>query len=92
MAQMGLLSGFGPFKLNRPACCFVARTVTVPSSASSQPIATAVWAAFCGSIPMMTFMSTSWFVGWVWRILRRLDMNRLPASQHHKPHARCWKR
>jgi hypothetical protein len=37
-------------------------------------------------------MSTSWFVGWVWRILRRLDMNRLPASQHHKPHARCWKR
>jgi transposase len=28
----------------------------------------------------------------VWRILKRLDMNRLPASQRHKTHARRWKR
>jgi transposase InsO family protein len=28
----------------------------------------------------------------VWRILKRLDMNRLPASQRHKSHARRWKR
>ncbi len=28
----------------------------------------------------------------VWRILKRLDMNRLPASQRHKPHKERWKR
>ncbi len=28
----------------------------------------------------------------VWRILKRLDMNRLPASQRYKPHAKRWKR
>jgi len=28
----------------------------------------------------------------VWRILKRLDMNRLPASQRHKRHDRRWKR
>lgn len=28
----------------------------------------------------------------VWRILKRLGMNRLPTSQRHKPHARRWKR
>ncbi|MDH3299873.1 MAG: IS481 family transposase [Acidimicrobiia bacterium] len=28
----------------------------------------------------------------VWRILKRLDMNRLPASQRHKAHAKRWKR
>jgi transposase InsO family protein len=28
----------------------------------------------------------------VWRILKRLDMNRLPASQRHKRHERRWKR
>lgn len=28
----------------------------------------------------------------VWRILKRLDMNRLPASQRHKAHDRRWKR
>ena len=27
----------------------------------------------------------------VWRILKRLDMNRLPASQRHKRHDRRWK-
>jgi transposase InsO family protein len=28
----------------------------------------------------------------VWRILKRLGLNRLPASQRHKPHATRWKR
>src|SRR5687768_13121894 len=28
----------------------------------------------------------------VWRILKRLDMNRLPANQRHKTHDRRWKR
>jgi transposase InsO family protein len=28
----------------------------------------------------------------VWRILKRLDMNRLPASQRYKTHDRRWKR
>ena len=28
----------------------------------------------------------------VWRILKRLDLNRLPASQRHKPYERRWKR
>lgn len=28
----------------------------------------------------------------VWRILKRLDMNRLPASQRHKRHDQRWKR
>ena len=28
----------------------------------------------------------------VWRILKRLDLNRLPASQRHKPHAKRWQR
>ena len=28
----------------------------------------------------------------VWRILKRLDMNRLPSSQRYKPHAQRWKR
>ncbi len=28
----------------------------------------------------------------VWRILKRLGLNRLPASQRHKPHERRWKR
>lgn len=28
----------------------------------------------------------------VWRILKRLDMNLLPASQRHKTHAKRWKR
>lgn len=28
----------------------------------------------------------------VWRILKRLEMNRLPSSQRHKPHERRWKR
>ncbi len=28
----------------------------------------------------------------VWRILKRLDMNRLPASQRYKRHDRRWKR
>jgi transposase InsO family protein len=28
----------------------------------------------------------------VWRILKRLDMNRLPSSQRHKPHAKRWQR
>jgi Homeodomain-like domain len=28
----------------------------------------------------------------VWRILKRLELNRLPASQRHKPHDRRWKR
>ncbi len=28
----------------------------------------------------------------VWRILVRLDMNRLPASQKHKGHQKRWKR
>lgn len=28
----------------------------------------------------------------VWRILKRLQMNHLPASRKHKPHARRWKR
>jgi transposase InsO family protein len=28
----------------------------------------------------------------VWRILKRLEMNRLPASQKHKTHDRRWKR
>jgi hypothetical protein len=28
----------------------------------------------------------------VWRILKRLDMNRLPSSQRHKPLERRWKR
>jgi transposase len=27
----------------------------------------------------------------VWRILKRLDMSRLPASQRHKPYVRRWK-
>jgi transposase InsO family protein len=28
----------------------------------------------------------------VWRVLKRLDLNRLPASQRHKRHDRRWKR
>lgn len=28
----------------------------------------------------------------VWRILKRLEMNRLPSSQRHKPHEKRWKR
>jgi transposase InsO family protein len=28
----------------------------------------------------------------VWRILKRLDMNRLPSSQRHRRHAERWKR
>jgi transposase len=28
----------------------------------------------------------------VWRVLRRLDLNRLPASQRHKRHDRRWQR
>jgi len=28
----------------------------------------------------------------VWRILKRLDLNRLPASQRHQSHQRRWKR
>jgi|GEM_PF-4311661 len=28
----------------------------------------------------------------VWRILKRLELNRLPASQRHKRHDRRWKR
>jgi len=28
----------------------------------------------------------------VWRILKRLDLNRLPASQRYKRHDRKWKR
>ena len=28
----------------------------------------------------------------VWRILKRLDMNRLPTSQRYKPHKERWKR
>ena len=28
----------------------------------------------------------------VWRILKRLDMNRLPASQRYKRHDKRWKR
>src|SRR4029453_15660514 len=28
----------------------------------------------------------------VWRILKRLELNRLPASQRHNPHDRAWKR
>ena len=28
----------------------------------------------------------------VWRILKRLELNRLPASQHYKRHDRRWKR
>jgi hypothetical protein len=28
----------------------------------------------------------------VWQILKRLDLNRLPASQRHKRHDRKWKR
>ncbi len=28
----------------------------------------------------------------MWRILKRLEMNRLPASQRHKPHTQRWKR
>ena len=28
----------------------------------------------------------------VWRILQRLDMNRLPSSQRHKSHEKRWKR
>jgi hypothetical protein len=28
----------------------------------------------------------------VWRILKRLDLNRLPASQRHKRHDKRWKR
>ena len=27
-----------------------------------------------------------------WRILKRLDMNRLPSSQRYKPHKQRWKR
>jgi transposase len=27
----------------------------------------------------------------VWRILKRLELNRLPASQRHKRHDRRWK-
>jgi hypothetical protein len=28
----------------------------------------------------------------VWRILKRLDLNRLPASQRHKTYQKRWKR
>ena len=28
----------------------------------------------------------------VWRILKRLELNRLPASQRHKRHDRRWRR
>ena len=28
----------------------------------------------------------------VWRILKRLDLNRLPSSQRYKPHQQRWKR
>jgi transposase len=28
----------------------------------------------------------------VWRILKRLELNRLPSSQRHKPHNRRWQR
>ena len=28
----------------------------------------------------------------VWRILKRLDLNRLPSSQRYKRHERRWKR
>ena len=28
----------------------------------------------------------------IWRILKRLDLNRLPANQRHKTHDRRWKR
>jgi hypothetical protein len=28
----------------------------------------------------------------VWRILKRLELNRLPASQRHKRHDRRWQR
>ena len=28
----------------------------------------------------------------VWRILKRLELNRLPSSQRHKPHQTRWKR
>ena len=28
----------------------------------------------------------------VWRILKRLQLNRLPASQRHKRHDRRWQR
>jgi transposase len=29
---------------------------------------------------------------WVWRVLKRLDLNRLPASQRYKRHDRRWQR
>ena len=44
---------------SRSVCRLVARTVIVASSVSPQSMATAVWVALCGSIPMMTDMSTS---------------------------------
>ena len=44
MAQVRFLKGLA-HSTNRSVCCFVARTVTVASSASSQPMATAVWVA-----------------------------------------------
>src|SRR3974377_1192436 len=53
MAQVRFVNGSAHLT-NRSVCCLVARTVTVPSSHSSQPMATAVCVALCGSIPMMT--------------------------------------
>jgi len=48
---------------NRFVCWQVARTLISANWRSSQPMATAVRDALWGSIPMMTFMSSSFVVG-----------------------------
>jgi hypothetical protein len=47
---------------NRSVCWQVARTLISANCRSSSPMATAVWDALWGSIPMMTVMSSSFVV------------------------------
>jgi hypothetical protein len=48
---------------NLVVCWQVARTLISATCRSSQPMATAVWDALCGSIPMITVISSSFVVG-----------------------------
>ena len=65
----GRLDSPGPLRVAPPrpttatVCWQVARTLISASCCSSRPMATAVWDALWGSIPMMTVISCSFVVG-----------------------------
>ena len=61
-AQVRGPSGFAHAN-NFAVCWHVARTLISASGRSSQPMATAVWDALWGSIPMITVISSSFVVG-----------------------------